>query len=126
MSDLRQRRALEAPISHDHKTINKLESSKDSHKTKRHSQSDSTLSHIISMLPFVAGLYVLYYLLNRSAPDLASSRSLRVRDLDGAYADEKSAGHWDFGDGRANQVGKVWRGGCEGCYWVNTMLGNGG
>lgn len=126
MSDLRQRRPLGPPNSAKQAPTDKPESSNSGKRTKKPPQSDSTLSHIISMLPFVAGLYILYYLLNRSAPDRAGSRSLRVKELDGAYAEGKAAGHWDFGDGRANQVGEVWRAGCEGCYWVNTMLGNGG
>ena len=49
-----------------------------------------------------------------------------MRELQEAYADKLGGGHWDFGDGRTGEVGEIWREGCKGCFWVNTMLGNGG
>jgi len=131
MSDLRQRRPPDTDPTNNTETKPTSQNEagaprKSKPKTKKPPQSDSTLSHLISMLPFLAGLYFLYCLLNRSAPHVSPTREGRVRELDGAYAEGRGGGHWDFGDGRASQVGEVWRGGCEGCYWVNTMLGNGG
>jgi hypothetical protein len=92
-------------------------------------QGETTLQSILHLIPFAFLLGILYYLLHRSSSsivDTGSGRERRVRELDEAYSEELGEGHWNFGDGRNHKVGRVWREGCEGCYWVNTMLGNGG
>ena len=87
---------------------------------------ETTLQSTLHLIPFAILLSILYYLLNRHSPHISHSREGRVRELQGAYADEVGEGHWDFGDGRESFVGGVWRQGCGGCFWVNTNLGNGG
>lgn len=94
-------------------------------KPKRKPQGETTLQSILHLIPLLGLLGILYYLLNRN-PSHSVSREDRVRELQSAYADKLGAGHWDFGDGRHADVGEVWREGCQGCFWVNTMLGNGG
>jgi hypothetical protein len=93
---------------------------------KKPAQSETTLQSILHLIPLFGLLGVLYYLLNRGSSPGEHSREARVRELQEAYSEKLGSGHWDFGDGRTGEVGEVWREGCKGCYWVNTMLGNGG
>jgi hypothetical protein len=93
---------------------------------KKPAQGETTLRSILHLIPLFGLLGILYYLLNRNSSQIESSRERRVRDLQEAYAEHLGRGHWDFGDGRTGEVGEIWREGCKGCYWVNTMLGNGG
>lgn len=97
-------------------------------KRKKPPQGETTLQSILHLIPLLGLLGVLYYLLNRGSSHIehGHNRGARVRELKGAYAEKLGGGHWDFGDGRDADVGEIWRQGCEGCYWVNTMLGNGG
>ena len=95
-------------------------------KRRKAPQGETTLQSILHLIPLFGLLGVLYYLLNRNSSRIELSREGRVRELQGAYAGNLGKGHWDFGDGRMGEVGEDWRAGCEGCYWVNTMLGNGG
>jgi len=95
-------------------------------KRKKPAQGETTLQSILHLIPLFGLLGILYYLLNRNSSQIERSREARVRDLQEAYAENLGGGHWDFGDGRTGEVGEVWREGCRGCYWVNTMLGNGG
>jgi len=93
---------------------------------KKPAQGETTSQSILHLIPLFGLLGVLYYLLNRNSSPRGHSREARVRELQEAYAEKLGGGHWDFGDGRTGEVGEIWREGCEGCYWVNTMLGNGG
>lgn len=95
-------------------------------KRRKTPQGETTLQSILHLIPLFGLLGILYYLLNRHSSRIDLNRERRVRELQGAYAERLGGGHWDFGDGRTGEVGEVWREGCEGCYWVNTMLGNGG
>lgn len=93
---------------------------------KKPAQGETTLQSILQLIPLLGLLGVLYFLLNQNSARIEHSREARVRDLQEAYADKLGGGHWDFGDGRTGEVGEIWREGCKGCFWVNTMLGNGG
>lgn len=102
----------------------------------------SALSTLMTALPFVLLLSVLYFILRYSVPtdtgltpaplasdqlseEAASLRRVRIGNLDGPFSDEIE-GHADFGDGRRTTVRQHWAEGCEACHWVNVMLGNGG
>lgn len=101
-------------------------------KTKRKHKppvEDTWSQTIFNMLPIIILLPVLYYVLQRQSSNQAygyGSRQAGVEELDRINGDGRKVGHWDFGDGRSNSVGKVWVEGCENCHWVNTNLGNGG
>jgi hypothetical protein len=120
---LRQRARVQMPFPSDDKLGSTTPARR---RPRKPPQGETTLQSILHLIPLLGLLGVLYYLLNRGSSRLEHSRETRVRELQEAYADEPGGGHWDFGDGRESDVGEVWREGCQGCYWVNTMLGNGG
>lgn len=94
---------------------------------RKQPKEDTWVDTIIQMSPLFILLPLLYYVLYRqSSYTPYGSRQRGVEALDARFGEGRTAGHWDFGDGRATEVGSVWLQGCENCHWVNTNLGNGG
>lgn len=127
MSTLRQRG--QEPVSADKVDNVQSQSTRPSRieRQKRKPQEDTWSQTIFNMIPLFILLPILYYVLQRqTSQQTYGSRQKGVQELDWVHAEGRRVGHWDFGDGRSNSVGKVWVEGCENCHWVNTNLGNGG